>query len=171
MKRSLPAFLSAGCACAALLLAQPASAQLNRLPQLGAPAPDSLLTSGKHEKVCRTGPGHRDPCAAVVIGKIRYTIAWDAQTKDITYLFTDDHHLVTDSGLAVGSTCRVAGASGQPDDSFRYMKWLIDPRWKGQDSSLGVDATWYAVLHQDGLDPHYGDVIGFLQSSYLKVAK
>ena len=156
--------------CALFLLASPAQAQIEHLPALGSPAPASLITADKHAKECRTGPNHRDPCAEIAIGKIKYTVAWDAQSKNITYIFTDSRDLVTDSGLSVGGTCRVAGA---PEDAgtISYMKWLIDPRWKGVDPKSGDEAVWYAALHKNDFDPHYGDIVGFVQSSYIDQKK
>jgi hypothetical protein len=155
--------------CALFLLPAPAQAQIEHLPALGSPAPASLITADKHTKECRTGPNHRDPCTEIAIGKIKYVVAWDAQTKNITYIFTDSRELVTDSGLSVGGTCRVGGT----DDAgtISYMKWLIDPRWKGVDPKAGDDAVWYAALHKNDFDPHYGDIVGFVRSSYIDLKK
>lgn len=162
--------LASGAAfCALILPGSAAQAQIDHLPKLGSPAPAWLITTDKHEKECRTGPGHRDPCTEIEVGKIKYTIAWDTQTKNITYLFTDDRRLVTDSGLSVGGTCRVAGA--EDAGTISYMKWLIDPRWKGVDPKAGDDAVWYAAMHKNDFDPHYGDIVGFVQSSYLSIKK
>lgn len=169
MQRSLVPTLLALPLCLLLLPASPARAQLKNLPQLGSPAPASFFTSAKHEKECRTGADHRDPCTEVAIGGIRYTIAWDAQTKDVTYLFTDDRALVTDSGLSVGSTCRVIEDSGAPDPTVSYMKWVIDPKWKGRNASSADPRVWFAAMHKDGLDPKYGDIVGFIQSSYIQL--
>jgi hypothetical protein len=30
-------------------------------------------------------------------------------------------------------------------------------------------AVWYAVLHKDSLDHHFGDVVGFVQSRYIQL--
>lgn len=163
-------FAAAGASlCAIFLLASPAQAQIEHLPALGSPAPTSLVSADKHSKECRTGPNHRDPCAEIAIGKIKYTIAWDAQSKNITYIFTDSRNLVTDSGLSVGGSCRVAGS--EDAGTISYMKWLIDPRWKGVDPNSGDDAVWYAALHKNDFDPHYGDIVGFVQSSYIDLKK
>jgi hypothetical protein len=166
-----PVFASAAALfCATLLLPVPVQAQIDHLPALGSPAPDALIAADKKDKLCRTGPDHRDPCAEVQIDKIRYTIAWNAQTKNVTYIFTDDRSLVTDSGLSVGGTCLVTGS---PDDAgtVSYMKWLIDPRWKGVNPKSGDDAVWYAALHKDDFDPHYGNIVGFVQSQYIELRK
>lgn len=172
MKISPFSVLAAGAAlvCAMLLLPIPVQAQIEHLPALGSPAPDSLLTATKKDKLCRTDADHRDPCAEVEIDKIRYTIAWDAQTKNVTYIFTDDRNWVTDSGLSVGGTCRVIGS---PDDAgtISYMKWLIDPHWKGAYPKSGDGVIWYAVLHKDDFDPHFGDIVGFVQSRYIELRK
>lgn len=165
MHRACVPTLLALSACAFLLPAAPAHAQLNALPRLGTPVPAQLLTGDKKEKHCRTADTHIDPCADVSIGDIRYTIAWDASTKDITWLFTDDRHVVTDNGLAVGSSIRVMQDSGQADPTVPYMKWFLDPRWKDTDAKLG-SAVWYAALHKD-YDHHFGDIAGFVQSTYL----
>jgi hypothetical protein len=153
--------------CFLLLPASPAHAQLKNVPQLGSPLPASLNTADKHEKRCHTADVHLDPCTEVEIGNVRYTIAWDEQTKAITYLFTADPHILTDNGLAVGNSLRVADA-GTSDPVVPYMKWMIDPKWKDTDGKLGA-ATWYAVLHKDDYDRHFGDVVGFVQSSYLQL--
>ncbi|MGC2620204.1 MAG: hypothetical protein WA414_14260 [Acidobacteriaceae bacterium] len=166
-----PCILLSALSVAACALSLPASAQIEHLPQLGAPAPTAVFAAEKHNKVCETGPGHKDPCAEVEIAKIKFTVAWDAQTKDITYLFTDDRRVVTDSQLSVGTTCLVFDPSGKPDATTPYMKWFIDPRLKGNYSPIGESATWYAALHKDGIDPHYGDIVGFVQSSYLTLKK
>ncbi|HEV2280523.1 MAG TPA: hypothetical protein VGS02_20245 [Acidobacteriaceae bacterium] len=166
-----PVFAAAAAlVCTTLLLPIPVQAQIDHLPKLGSPAPESLITTDKKEKQCRTGEDHRDPCAEVQIDKIRYTIAWDAQTKNVTYIFTNDPGLVTDSGLSVGGTCRVLGA---PEDvgTISYMKWLIDPHWKGVNPKAGDDAIWYAALHKDDFDPHYGNIVGFVQSQYIELRK
>lgn len=151
---------------ALFLVSQPAHAQLSGMPQLGSPVPDSVIAADKHNKECETGPGHKDPCAQIEIDKIRFVVAWDAQSKAVTYIFTNDPHVVTDSQLSVGGTCRVVEVSGAPDPSVSYLKWMIDPKWKGPDSHLTGDGVWYAALHK-GLDPQYGDIVGLVQSRYI----
>jgi hypothetical protein len=42
---------------------------------------------------------------------------------------------------------------------------------KGAYTSLAGNATWYAALQKDGDDPHYGNIVGFVQSSYLALKK
>jgi hypothetical protein len=164
MQRSLVPTLFALPACALLLAATPAPAQIKTLPQLGSTIPASLLTSD-HEKRCRTSADHEDPCTEIEIGD---TIAWDADTRAITYLFTDDRRLVTDNGLAVGNSLRLAEPSGPTDATIPYMKWMIDPKWKDTDSKLGA-AVWYAALHKAEYDHHFGDVVGFVQSRYIQL--
>ncbi|HSY00935.1 MAG TPA: hypothetical protein VK819_02220 [Acidobacteriaceae bacterium] len=171
MKTPLRIIFSA-CSLAALaLLALPAPAQIAHLPQLGDPAPNSVSAAEKHGKVCDTGSGHKDPCAEIEIAKIKFTVAWDAQTKAITYLFTADRRVVTDSQLSVGTTCLVFDSAGAPDPTVPFTKWIIDPKLKGAYTSLAGNATWYAALQKDGDDPHYGNIVGFVQSSYLALKK
>jgi hypothetical protein len=168
MNRSPLTILSAFALGAMLLPALPAHAQTPTLPLLGATVPD-FVTAEKHVKECATGPGHKDPCAEIEIDKVRYTVGWDAQTKAVTYLFTEDHRIVTDTQLTVGNTCRVAQDSGAPDPTVSYLKWIIDPRWKGTAAGFSGNAVWYAAIHKDPLDPTYGSVVGFVQSAYLQI--
>ncbi|HEX4006039.1 MAG TPA: hypothetical protein VHX60_07675 [Acidobacteriaceae bacterium] len=171
MKRSPFFVLSALAVCALALPPSPASAQLSSLPQLGAPAPATIFASEKHLKQCETGPGHKDPCAEIELTgtKIKFIVAWDAQTKAITYLFTNDPRVVTDTQLSYGGTCRVVSDSGQPDPATPYMKWVIDPKWKGPDTLLTGKAVWYAAIHKDSFDPTYGDIVGLVQSRYIQL--
>jgi hypothetical protein len=171
MKLSHCILFSAASFAALVLLALPSSAQIAHLPQLGDPAPTAVFGAEKHGKVCETGLGHKDPCAEIEIAKIKFTVAWDAQTKAITYLFTDDRRVLTDSHLSVGTTCLVVDSSGVPDPTVPYMKWIIDPKLKGAYTSAAGNATWYAALQKDGDDPHYGNIVGFVQSSYLALKK
>jgi hypothetical protein len=166
MNRSPVALLSALSLCTLLVPALLARAQTRSLPRLGAPVPD-FVTAEKHTKECATGPGHRDPCVELEIDKVKYTVAWDAQTKAVTWLFTDDHRLVTDTQLAVGNTCRIVQDSGAPDPVVSYLKWIIDPRWKGPATNLTGPAVWYAAIHRDPFDSTFGSVVGFVQSAYL----
>ncbi len=166
MQRSLVPSLVGLLVAPLFLTAAPACAQISALPKLGTPVPASLLTADRKEKRCRTADSHEDPCTDIEIANIHYTIAWDADSKTITYLFTDDHHLVTDNGLAVGNSLRVADVSGA-DPTVPYMKWFIDPKWKDTDAKLG-SAVWYAALHRD-YDHHFGEVVGFVQSRYIAV--
>ncbi|HTW47713.1 MAG TPA: hypothetical protein VMD92_07185 [Acidobacteriaceae bacterium] len=166
MTRSPLVLLSAVSLCALLVPALPARAQARSLPQLGAPVP-GFVTADKHTKECSTGPGHKDPCAEIEIDKIRYTVAWSAQTKAVTWLFTEDHRIVTDTQLAVGNACRLVQDSGTPDATVSYLKWIIDPRWKGPATNFTGNAVWYAAIHKDPLDHTFGDIVGFVQSAYL----
>lgn len=100
-----------------------------------------------------------------------FTIAWDTQTKAITYLFTDDRRLVTDSELGVGGRCRLVDETGKPDDVVQYMDWLVTPKWADMIGNLSGDATWYAALRRDAPQSEYGKIVGFVQSRYLKIVQ
>jgi hypothetical protein len=169
LKTSTLAVLSVLIVEALTVIAPPAHAQLARLPKLGTPVPANLTTANKHEKRCHTSESSYDPCTEIDIDNIRYTIAWDPQTKDITYLFTDDHHLVTDNGLAVGNTIRVIGDSGKPDPTVPYMKWVIDPKWKDKATKFGQQSLWFAALRKNNFDTSYDNIAGFVQSRYLQL--
>jgi len=171
MQRPLFPLVSALSLCVFACAAAPSHAQISHLPALGAPIPASLVSGARHEKQCRTEDHHYDPCAEVDIGKIRYTVAWDMATKDVTYLYSNDHDLVTDNGLAVGDSMRVTSDAGKADPTVSYMKWVIDPRWKGADTKIGDSSTWYAVLQKDGFDHNYDNIVGFVQSRYIGLKK
>jgi hypothetical protein len=171
MQRPLFPLVSAVFLCTFAFTTIPARAQIGHLPALGAPVPPSLLNGAKHEKQCRTDEHHYDPCTEIDIGRIRYTVAWDTSTKDVTYLYTDDHGIVTDTGLAVGNSIRIVGDSGKTDPTVPYLKWVIDPKWKGAATKSGDKSVWYAALHNDGYDRKYDDIVGFVQSRYIEVKK
>jgi hypothetical protein len=168
MHRSPVVVLSALTLCALLVPAVPARAQVRSLPTLGAPVPD-FVAAEKHTKECSTGPGHKDPCVEVEIDKIKYTVGWNAQTKAVTWLFTDDHRIVTDTQLSVGNSCRLVQDSGARDATVNYLKWVIDPRWKGTATSFSGDAVWYAALQKQPFSDTFGSIVGFVQSAYLTV--
>ena len=171
MQRPLFPLVSALCFSVLACAAAPAGAQIDHLPALGAQVPASLLSGAKHEKQCRTEEHHYDPCAEINIGKIRYTVAWDIATKDVTYLYSNDQDLITDNGLAIGNSIRVTSDGGEADPTVSYMKWVIDPKWKGADTKTGDSATWYAALQKDGFDHNYDSIVGFVQSRYIELKK
>lgn len=168
MNRSPLVVLSALSFCALLVSVNPAHAQVHTLPTLGTPVPD-FVTAEKHTKECATGPGHKDPCAELEIDKIKYIVAWDAQTKAVTWLFTDDHRLITDTQLSVGNSCHLVQDTGAHDATMAYLKWIIDPRWKGPATNLTGSAVWYAAIQKQPFDDTYGSIVGFVQSAYLPV--
>jgi hypothetical protein len=128
-----------------------------------------VLKARTRSRLCPTDINHHDPCASVEIDLMLFTIAWDAQTKAITYLFTDDRLLVTDSELDVGGPCRLVKHSGETDEIVHYMDWLIAPEWKDTVRDLSGDAVWYAALRKEFQQPQYGEIVGFVQSRYLKL--
>jgi hypothetical protein len=52
-----------------------------------------------------------------------FVVAWDLQTKAVTYIFTSNKRFITDSGLSVGGLCRLVDESGRARAVARY--WLI----------------------------------------------
>ena len=151
------------------LCAVQAEAQEKHVPKLGSQVPPSVLRARTYTKQCLTDIRHIDPCASVRIDRMLFTIAWDTQTKTITYLFTDDRRLVTDSELGVGGRCRLVDEAGKPDDVVPYIHWLVTPKWTDTIGNLSGDARWDAVLRRDAPQSEYGKIVGFVQSRYLKV--
>jgi hypothetical protein len=117
-------------------------AQKTNVPKLGSKVPSYVQKARADSQECVTDPqaGHRDPCASVTIQKTRFTIAWDAKTNEITYLFTDDPNLIMDSELSVGGSCRLVEQDGKPIEIFDYMGWLITPEWTDVARRVSDDA-------------------------------
>lgn len=156
-------------ACMLILCATPALAQKRTFPELGAKVPPYVLKARTDSQLCLTGTTRHDPCAAVTIQKRRLTIAWDAMTNEITYLFTNDPDLIMDSELSVGGLCRLVEQNGKPIETFHYLDWLITPAWTDMARDVSGDEYWYAALRRDAAHPDYGTIVGFVQSRYLKM--
>jgi hypothetical protein len=90
----------------------------------------------------------------------------------VTYIFTDDPRLVTDSELAIGGSCRIVQEHGEPDLLVRYLNWLVDPKWSDTMQDLSGDSVWSAILKRDPDHPNeFATIVGFVQSKYLKLAR
>jgi hypothetical protein len=76
--------------------------QQTKVPDLGSQVPSFVVKARNRQ--CLTDIKHYDPCASVQIDGKSFTIAWDTQTKAITYTFTDDLHFQTDNELSVGGS-------------------------------------------------------------------
>jgi hypothetical protein len=148
-----------------LLLASTLASQTKPRLRLGATVPQiALAYKGKN---CLTDVGHYDPCASLKVGRAMFTVAWDANSKAITYVFTRD--LVTDSELAAGGSCRVQDEFGKPDATTPYNEWVIDPKWVDTAEDVSGDALWYAVLKPSPSNREYAQIVGFIQTKYLKL--
>jgi hypothetical protein len=110
-------------------VATKASAQLSKVPSLGSQVPRQVITARTAGKQCLTDVKHDEPCASVKIRGMLFTIAWDRQTRAITYIFTDDPRLVIDSELSVGGGCTLIGEGDKPFPVAEYIGWLITPYW------------------------------------------
>jgi hypothetical protein len=69
------------------------------MPDLGAQVPPYVLNARRGAQQCLTDLAHNDPCAIISIDGKRYTVAWDAQTRVITYVLTTDLHFLTDKDM------------------------------------------------------------------------
>jgi hypothetical protein len=151
------------------LCAPQAEAQEMKVPTLGSRVPEQVIVARTGAQECPTDVDHRDPCASIKIESVVFTIAWDADSKLISYLFTEDHHFVTDSELGVGGSCNVAPKVGEPVALFSYLDWLVTPKWADTLQGLSGDTVWYAALRKDASRPRRAKITGFVQSRYLKV--
>ncbi len=154
---------------AVLMLAGRVDAQDAKLPSLGSPVPKQVITARTRGQQCLTDVNHHDPCASVRIRGVLFTVAWDEQTKVVTYLFTADHHLVTDSELGVGGGCRLVDEAGRPYVGVRYIGWFITPKWADTIRDFSGDAIWYAALRRDAPQSENGTVVAFVRSRYLRL--
>jgi hypothetical protein len=144
-----------------------AAGQVVSLPMLGSRVSEQVIAARNGDKECLTDIDHLDPCASIKVKDVLFTIAWDADTKTVSYLFTEDHHFVTDSELGIGGSCNVAPKVGEPIALFPYLDWLVTPKWADTRQDLSGDALWYAALRKDVTHPRYARIAGFVQSRYL----
>ena len=154
----------------ALCVRQVAAQSVN-LPKLGAEVAAYIEKSRLNSQQCLTDINRHDPCASLKVGNTLFTIAWDARTKAITYLFTSDPHLITDSELMIGGSCRLSDESGNPYEVIHYLNWLVMPQWMDTMGKLSGDAVWYAALKKESANAKYGRIVGFVQSRYLKIGQ
>ena len=145
-----------------------AAGQVASLPVLGSRVSEHVIAAGSGDQQCLTDIDHRDPCTSIKIKNVLFTIAWDADTRTVSYLFTEDHHFVTDSELGIGGSCNVAPKVGDLVALFPYLDWLVTPKWADTRQDLSGDARWYAALRKDATHPRYARITGFVQSRYLR---
>jgi hypothetical protein len=144
-------------------------AQELKVPSLGSPVPKQVVTAQTRAQRCLTDVNRHDPCASVRIRGLLFTVAWDEQTNVVTYLFTADHRLVTDSELGIGGGCRLVDENGKPYVVVQYIGWLVTPAWTDTIRDLSDDAIWYAALRRDAPQSKNGTVVAFVQSRYLRL--
>ena len=133
------------------------------VPQLGDEVPASLLKRPTG-KPCDVGDGRTDPCATLITGRNRITVAWDAASHRVTFLYSTT--LVTDSDIRAGDLLGIDPDSPitpfpSPTAPHRFL--TID--WCDTDRDLSGEALWCAVMVP--VRPRSGKVLGFVQSLYL----
>jgi hypothetical protein len=156
------------CFFAVAIIGGDARGQVSKVPPLGSRVTEQVMVARTGAQECLTDVNHHDPCASTKIKNVLFTIAWDADTKAISYLFTEDHKFMTDSELGVGGSCNVAPKVGEPVALFSYLDWLVTPKWSDTRQDLSGAAVWYAALHKDATRPRYARIYGFVQSRYLR---
>lgn len=154
-----------------IILVSGAGAQQPKVPSLGSPVPKQVMIARRAGQECLTDIKHHDPCASVEIRGMLFTIAWERQTKAITYIFTDDPRVITDSELSVGGGCTLVDETEKPFPVSEYIKWLITPYWADTIGDLSGEATWYAAIHRDTPQAKGGTVVAFVQSRYLRLPR
>jgi hypothetical protein len=169
MCRSFVVRICCTLALAGFMSAPVSMAQLTQLPKLGMSVPSAILKSRVHS--CHTGRAHYDPCTTIKIHGRVFVVAWDAKTTTVSYLFTEDPRLVTDSELSTGGSCRLLDPSGAPDRLTQFSGWVIDTKWNDTMAEVSGDSVWYAVLRLDPVQTGYGTIAGFVQSRYLNLAQ
>ena len=66
-----------------------------------------IQVSGTKTTHCVTRPSQIWSCADLVVGGDRFKVGYDAKTRVVKYLFTDDRNFKTNDGLRVGSWIEV----------------------------------------------------------------
>lgn len=170
---SSPAILAPALLCALFALSCWASASAvdssktaspASVPQLGEDVPGPLLKRASATKPCPVGDGHFDPCSTLTVGRDRVTVAWDAATHRVTFLYSTT--LSTDNDIRAGDVLEIEADSPltpfpAPGEPHRF----VTSDWCDTDSALTGDAEWCAVMLPTR--PRSGRVIGFVQSLYL----
>lgn len=169
MCNQLIGFRNGICLLGTLLIALHGESQQRRLPKLGDSVPSYVLTTRVHGHQCLTDTKRYDPCASVKIQKKAFTIAWDATSKQVKYIFSNDPDLEDDSELGVGGSCRLVDGHEHMEPTVSYLDWLISPLWDASFEDLSGDTDWSVLLRRKTDFPEYGEIVGFVQSRYLKL--
>lgn len=133
-------------------------------PQLGDEVPAPLLKRAITAKPCDVGDSKTDPCATLSAGHDRVTVAWDATTHRVTYLYSTT--LNTDDDIRAGDLLAI-----DPDSPITPFPTHASPHrfvtidWCDTDRDLSGEALWCAVMTP--ARPRSGKVLGFVQSLYL----
>ena len=161
------------CACVFAVAAQaqpgarrtvPKPSPVVSIPRLGDEVPAALLKRASAAHPCDTGEGRLDPCATLTEGRDRITVAWDAASHHVTYLYSTT--LDTDNDIRVGDVLAI-----DPDSPITPFPIAGTPHrfvtsdWCDTDSDVSGRAVWCAVLVP--VRPRSGKVVGFVQSLYL----
>ena len=85
-----------------------------------------MQVSGIKTTHCATRPSQIWSCADLVAGGARFKVGYDAKTRVVKYLFTEDRNFKTNDGLGVGSWIEV-----RQHELFLVRGWRIyGPRTK-----------------------------------------
>jgi hypothetical protein len=135
------------------------------LPRLGDEVPAALL---KRPRTCDTGEDRKEPCADLTLRhdqlSDRVTVAWDATTKRVTYLYSTT--LATDDDIRAGDVLPIeSDAPITPFPLASVPHRFVTSDWCDTVSGLSGDTLWCAVMTP--VRPRSGKVLGFVQSLYL----
>ncbi len=78
------------------------------------------LTLTSYPRLCTTAPGQTDPCRTLTVKNVDYTVAWNAETRTITYIYTEDPTFKTEDNVEVGTKLVLT-----EKDIKAYPGWLI----------------------------------------------
>ncbi|MDT8068765.1 MAG: hypothetical protein ROO76_11445 [Terriglobia bacterium] len=67
-----------------------------------------LKISNDQRRLCMTHPAQLDPCFEHAFDGVLYTVAYDAQSKRVTYIYTKDRSFRTADGLKMGDEIAVS---------------------------------------------------------------
>ena len=132
--------------------------------QLGDEVPEALLKRSSPAKPCEIGDGKTDPCGNIAAGRDRVTVAWDATTHRVTYLYSTT--LDTDEDIRAGDVLAIdSGSPITPFPAHGSPHRFVTVDWCDTDRGLSGPSLWCAVMVPT--HPRSGKVVGFVQSLYL----
>lgn len=144
--------------------ASPHHAPAVAVPQLGDEVADTILKRSVSSRPCEVGAGKTDPCATLTSGRNRISVAWDAATRRVTYLYSTT--LQTDADIRAGDLLGIDSESPiTPFPSAGSPHRFVTVDWCDTDRDVSGEALWCAVMVP--VRPRSGRVVGFVQSLYL----
>jgi hypothetical protein len=105
MRKTVLALVFAAVSCIVI-----SASPVEPAPAIGTKIKKEWTKAGKGQ-LCMTHPAQLDPCFEHVFDGVQYKVAYNGQTRRVSYLSTSDSKFRTTDGLQVGSEIRVTEAT------------------------------------------------------------